>query len=489
MSSSNSTLHVAILSSPGFGHIIPVLELGKRLIASNQNIRVTIFALSSTSQAESLTIKEATTAKLNVVTLPPVDISGLVDPKAAVVTCLAVIMREIRPAFRSALHDMACPPTMLIVDTFGTESLLIGEELGIPKYVYIPSNAWFLALMTYSPTLDKEVEGEYVLRTEPLKIPGCRTVVPEEVIDPMLDRTNQQYSEYIRFSAEISLGDGILLNIWEELQPTTLAAFRDEKLLGRVTKMVPVYPVGPLTRLVQSGDMTVNKDLFDWLDKQPSESVIFVCLGSGGTLSNEQMMEMAWGLELSQQRFIWVVRPPTTKSDAAFFTAGNGVGDVSTYFPEGFLTRTSGMGFIVPLWAPQVDILSHLSVGGFFSHCGWNSTLESVKNGVPMIAWPLYAEQRMNATLLTEELGVAVRSEVPPWKKVVGREEIERMVRKIMVENDGFKIRGRAKELKRSGERALREGGSSYNALSQVVSKTVQDMKIWRMNYHANENA
>ncbi|XP_062010876.1 anthocyanidin 3-O-glucosyltransferase 5-like [Rosa rugosa] len=477
MSSSNSKLHAAILSSPGLGHIIPVLELGKRLVAADQNIAVTIFAMSPTSQAESQTIKAASTPKLNVVELPPVDISGLVDPKAAVVTCLSVMMREVRPAFRSALRDMASPPTMLIVDLFSTESLPIGDELGIPKYVYVASNAWCLALMMYSPTLDKEVEGEYVDRTEPLKLPGCRALRPEDVVDPMLDRTNQQYSEYIRFCAEIPLGDGILLNIWEELQPTTLAAFRDEKLLGGVTKMVPVYPIGPLTRSVQSGCPRVNEDLFDWLDKQPSESVIFVSLGSGGTLSYDQMTEMAWGLELSQQRFIWVVRPPTTKSDAAFFTSGNGDCDLSTFMPEGFMTRTRGVGLVVPLWAPQADILSHPSVGGFFSHCGWNSTLESVTNGVPMIAWPLYAEQRMNATLLTEELGVAVRSEVPPWKKVVGREEIERMVRKIMVEKDGFEIRGRVKELKQSGEKALREGGSSYNALFQVVNKAMQDLK------------
>ncbi|KAK9948696.1 hypothetical protein M0R45_004261 [Rubus argutus] len=94
--------------------------------------------------------------------------------------------------------------------------------------------------MTYSPTLDKEVEGEYVEQTEPLKIPGCRPVRPEYVIDPMLDRTNQQYSECIRIGVEIPLGDGILLNTWEELQPTTLASFRDETLLGGVTKMMPV---------------------------------------------------------------------------------------------------------------------------------------------------------------------------------------------------------------------------------------------------------
>ncbi|PRQ47678.1 putative hexosyltransferase [Rosa chinensis] len=82
--------------------------------------------------------------------------------------------------------------------------------------------------------------------------------------------------------------------------------------------------------------------------------------------------------------------------------------------PKGFLDRTRGIGLVIPVWAPQVDILAHRSVGGFLSHCGWSSTLESIANGVPMIAWQLYAEQRMSATLLTEELGVAVRSRKPP---------------------------------------------------------------------------
>ncbi|RCU28216.1 hypothetical protein DVA69_17590, partial [Acinetobacter baumannii] len=83
------------------------------------------------------------------------------------------------------------------------------------------------------------------------------------------------------------------------------------------------------------------------------------------------------------------------------------------------------VGLVVPLWVSQVDILSHPSIGGFWSHCGWNSSLESMTNGVPMMVWPRYAEQRMNATMLTEELGVAVRSKVLPSKKMVGREEIK----------------------------------------------------------------
>ncbi|KAK3224052.1 hypothetical protein Dsin_011077 [Dipteronia sinensis] len=332
-----------------------------------------------------------------------------------------------------------------------------------------------LALTVYLPTLDKIVKGEYVDLEDPLNIPGCMPVRPEDVFDPMLDRNDQQYFEYVRLGDEIKLSDGVLLNTWEDLQPTTLAALRDDKLLGRVIKG-PIYPIGPIVRPLGPAGSSSNQ-LFDWLDKQPTESVVFVSFGSGGTLSSEQLTELAWGLELSQQRFIWVVRPPTVKSgDGSFFTAGTGDDSdgLSSYLPEGFLTRTRKVGMVVLKWAPQIDILSHPSVGGFFSHCGWNSTLESMTNGVPMIVWPLYAEQRMNATMLTEELGVAVRSERLPTKGVVGREEIERMVRRVMAdEEEGNAIRRKVRELKLSAERASVKGGSSYNALS-VFAKQCQ---------------
>lgn len=125
----------------------------------------------------------------------------------------------------------------------------------------------------------------------------------------------------------------------------------------------------------------------------------------------------------------------------------------------------------------QVTILKHGSIGGFVSHCGWGSTLDSVTNGVPLIAWPLYAEQRMNATLLAEELGVAVRPAVLPTKKVVHREEIARMVREVIPSRDesvkSNRVRERVKEVQRSAAKALSEGGSSYVALSHVA-KTIE---------------
>ncbi|KAL5819425.1 hypothetical protein ACOSQ4_023267 [Xanthoceras sorbifolium] len=483
MQSLTTKPHAVLLSSPGAGHLIPVLELGKRLVTL-LNFDVTIFAVAShKSAAESDIIQSAMRPNLcEVIELPPPDISALVGPEAKVGTILRVIMREAKPALRSAISSLKSPPTVMIVDLFGTESLVIAEELEISKYVFIASHAWFLALSVYIPTLDKIVQGEYVDQKEPLDIPGCMPVRPEDVVDPMLDRNDQHYFEYLRSGEEIPLSDGVLVNTWKDLQPKTLAALRDDKLLGRVMK-APIYTVGPIVRSL--GPAGSKNELFDWLDKQPSESVVFVSFGSGGTLSTEQLTELALGLELSQQRFVWVVRPPTVKTgDGSFFTAGNGGDDLSSYLlPEGFLTRTHHTGMVVPKWAPQLEILSHPSVGGFFSHCGWNSTLESITNGVPMIAWPLYAEQKMNATMLAEEVGVAVRSEKLPTKGVVGREEIKCMVRRVMVEEEGNGIRNKVKEIKRSAERAWKEGGSSYNALSllakqcEIICKQRQKMK------------
>lgn len=221
----------------------------------------------------------------------------------------------------------------------------------------------------------------------------------------------------------------------------------------------------------------VKSKLIKWLDDQPNESVVYVSFGSGGTLTTQQTIELALGLELGKQRFIWVVRPPIDNNNAAclFESVGSsGTHELNNYLPDGFLDRTRDLGFIVPMWAPQSEILSHASIGVFVSHCGWNSSLESITNGVPIIAWPLYAEQDMNATMLVKNLGIAVRWDVNPQKELVKRDEIANMVRRVMVDKEGIGIKTRVSGLKASANIALREGGSSYNALSQVVKKIVE---------------
>uniref|UniRef100_A0A6N2LCK6 Anthocyanidin 3-O-glucosyltransferase n=1 Tax=Salix viminalis TaxID=40686 RepID=A0A6N2LCK6_SALVM len=173
----SSKPHVVLLASIGMGHLIPILELGKRL-STHHNFNVTIFVVASqSSAAESQILHSAMTENLcEIVELPPVH-------DAAVFTQICVIMRAIKPALRSAISGLSFRPAALIVDLFGSEAMMVADEFEMPKYVFFPSNAWFLALTIYIPTLDKVVQGEYVDQKEPLKIPGCKAST-EDVVDP-----------------------------------------------------------------------------------------------------------------------------------------------------------------------------------------------------------------------------------------------------------------------------------------------------------------
>lgn len=450
------------------GHLIPVLELAKRL-SSLHSFKITIMFVSTHADYQ----VQPSIDDVDLLEIPSADISSIVDPGAQLVTKIGVLMRETGPVVRAAISGLTAPkPTVLIFDMFATEYVSIGRDLGLPSFVYVPSSAWFLALTIRCPVLDKEVQGEYVDQTEPFHIPGCKPVRPDEVVDPMLQRTDPQYKEYLRMGVEIPLFDGVLSNTWRDLEGSTLAALSDE---GKIIR-VPVYEIGPIVRTVDVVDE--GNELLEWLDRQPAHSVMYISFGSGGTLSKEQMTELAWGLELSQQRFVWVVRPPPSTDGEASGSYFGLKGDLDNsnnmgkYLPQGFIERARARdsGLFVPQWAPQLKILSHRSVGGFLTHCGWNSILESLTMGVPMIAWPMYAEQRMNAAMLVEELEVAIRPCQLPVKKVVRREEIDKMVRRILEGDEGRCMRLKAQDLQTTAAQALNvDGGSSYKSLSKFV--------------------
>ncbi|GLU19938.1 hypothetical protein SLE2022_361580 [Rubroshorea leprosula] len=463
--------HAALLASPGMGHIIPIVELGKCMVR-HHGFCVTIFIVGDESSTALL--NSQTLDNLDIVSFPPIDVSGIVGLDASLGAKLLMIMNKSLPLLRSAIYSMKSPPEMLIVDLFGPNAFAIAEEFGMLRYIFNTSTARFLAVTIYTPIAPKEQIEEHVKEHKPLEIPGCNPLRFEDTID-VFEYGN--LLEFIQLGIAFSKADGILLNSWEGIESSTIEALRNAKLLGQAIKGT-VYPVGPLVRQVIRSDISTHP-VIDWLDGQPVESVIYVSFGSGGTMSAKQMTELAWGLELSRQRFVWVIRPPSdSDKSGTYFTIGQGSDFHLDYLPDGFVTRTRDTGMVVPMWAPQDHILNHPSVGGFLSHCGWNSTMESIINGVPMIGWPLYAEQKMNAAMLAEDVGVAIRPKQPPSEsRVVGREEIEELVREIMVDEKGRAMRKKMKELKFSAEKALNEGGSSYNSLSQVAKECMQHMK------------
>uniref|UniRef100_A0A1J3K1D3 UDP-glycosyltransferase 72E1 n=1 Tax=Noccaea caerulescens TaxID=107243 RepID=A0A1J3K1D3_NOCCA len=456
--------HAAMFASPGMGHVIPVIELGKRL-AGSHGFRITIFVLeadAASAQSQFLSSPGSDATLVDVIGLPPPDISGLVDSSTFIAVKILIMMRETVPILRSKIAEMQHKPTALIVDLLGLDAIPLGRELNMLTYAFIPSSARFLAVSIYFPTLEKDVEEEHIVKKKPLAIPGCEPVRFEDTLEPYLDPTDQMYRELVPLSSLPPTADGIIVNTWDGMESKTLKSLQDPKLMGRIARK-PVYPIGPLSRPVDPSK--TNHPVLDWLNKQPDESVLYVSFGSGGSLSAEQLTELAWGLELSQQRFVWVVRPPVDGSASSAYLSVKSGDCTPDYLPEGFVSRTQERGVVVPSWAPQAEILAHKAVGAFLTHCGWNSILECVVSGVPMIAWPLFGDQKMNATLLNEELGIAVRSRKLPWEGVIPRSEVEVLVRRIMVEEEGCEMRKKVKKLRDTAEK------SAHGSLSKVAEE------------------
>lgn len=199
--------------------------------------------------------------------------------------------------------------------------------------------------------------------------------------------------------------------------------------------MVPVVP------LVQDPDYEENNlqemEIIKWLDKKGKNSAVLVSFGSEYFLSREEMAEIADGLEKSQANFIWVVRFPNREEKI----------ELKEELPQGFVERISSMerGTVVEVWAPQARVLAHDAVGGFVSHCGWSSTMESMNFGVPVIAMPMQLDQPLNARLV-EDVGIGIEVRRKENGELV-KEEIARVIKEVMKEKNGEKVRRKAREM------------------------------------------
>ncbi|KAL2240879.1 UNVERIFIED_CONTAM: UDP-glycosyltransferase 1 [Sesamum indicum] len=199
-----------------------------------------------------------------------------------------------------------------------------------------------------------------------------------------------------------------------------------------------------------------------------------------GSFEEAHVKEIALALEHSSSRFLWSLRKPGQKGVMQLLTEYE---DFNEMLPEGFLERTEGVGKVIE-WSPQVALLSHQAVAGFVSHCGWNSTLESVCFGVPMATFPPYAEQQLNAFQLVKELGMAeairidykkdFRGENPP--EIVWAEGIEAAIRGLMAAESGSGVRQKVKEMKNKSRMTLMEGGSSYNAQNVFIEDVIRNI-------------
>ncbi|KAK7373470.1 hypothetical protein VNO80_06879 [Phaseolus coccineus] len=455
------TIHIAVVSSPGFSHLVPIIEFSKRLLKLHPNFHVTCIIPSLGSPPESSKAYLKTLpSNIHSIFLPP--ISKEQFPQELYVGLLIQLTVTLSlPSIHEALKSLSSKVrlTALVADAFAFQVLEFAKEFHALSYFYCPGSAMVLSLLLHLPKLDEEVSGEYKDLAEPIKLPGCVPLSGVDLPAPIQNRSSEAYKSFLERAKAMVIADGIIINTFLEMESGAIRALEEWG-----NRKIKLYPVGPIT---QKGSGNEADECLRWLDKQPNSSVLYVSFGSGGTLSQHQINELAWGLELSGQRFLWVLRAPNSSANAAYLEAAKE--DPLEFLPRGFLVRTKEKGMVVASWAPQVEVLGHSSVGGFLSHCGWNSTLESVQEGVPLITWPLFAEQRMNAVMLADGLKVALR---PTFNDdgIVEKEEIAKVINSLMEAEIGQGIRERMRTLRDSAANALKDG-SSKQTLSHLTSQ------------------
>ncbi|CAN6457395.1 unnamed protein product [Victoria cruziana] len=467
------TRRVVLFPTPGVGHLVSTMELAKQILHHTHNLSITIFIIRPPSSTPFFVPSSVISQYQDAVAAAALDIDFTDLPQLAVPEVegqarLFAFMDNHAPVVSDALAALQKTTTIaaFIADMFCISSTAASLELGIPTFVFFTSGATTLCLFTYLPEMDRKYERDIKELTEDLQLPGSVRPLPPAAIPAVLRTKEEHYRWFLR-NAHLYFGlDGILVNTFNELQPLAFEAWADG-LCCPGAPAPPAYAVGPMLSPGTELD-SKNHDCIKWLDRQPDSSVLFLCFGSRGAFPTDQIHEIARGLELSGQRFLWSLRVGPDPAPGTM--AGLRDADLDEVLPAGFVERTNERGMVWPKWAPQVAILSHPAVAGFVSHCGWNSTLESVWYGVPMIAWPLYAEQGMNAFELVNVLGVglAIRND-GGGGDIIRAEELERAVRSLMEGEEGRKVREKMKETKELGRKAVEEGGSSFLNMAKLV--------------------
>ncbi|CAH9077373.1 unnamed protein product [Cuscuta europaea] len=426
---------LVLVPYPFQGHMTPMLQLGHTLNSKGFSIIVAHTQFNAPDPKKH----------------PEFTFHGLADGIPA--SDLAVSGTRLKTKFmnencRAPLEDFLKEKGSLvscvIYDTAMSFVDQVAALLNLPSIVLRPYNAVFLQALLHI------LENEETI-----------SLIPESRLeDPIPEFHPVRYQDipYCHDSEEvksfiwniIKIRPSSLAMIWntvEELERTWLSRFQQHY-------NVPIFPVGPLHKIALAHKTSLIEEddsCLAWLDKQASQSVLFVGVsGSLATIGQRDFEEIAWGLADSNQPFLWAVRPGS-------------VNEKKDEIIEDFEKKVGNRGRLVK-WAPQKDVLAHGSVGGFWSHCGWNSTLESISEGMPMICKPLIADQFVNARFLVHE-----------WKVGLALEEVERSViadtvRKLMVGDERKELKQNAMEMKRKMADCLQKGGSSYKALNELTN-------------------
>nr|AGU14121.1 UDP-glycosyltransferase [Cicer arietinum] len=451
------------------GHIVSTVEFANYITKNHPEISTTILIITMphTSLVNTYTQSRASTdTNLRFIYLPTVD-PPTPDQYQSLNGFLSLLIQNHKNNIKNALLDIMITESTsesvklaaLFIDLFSTTIIDVAEELSVPCYLLFASPASFLGFMLHLPQVESiESDTEFEIPSFKNKLP--RLVLPNLALNW---KTEDGYSWFSYHGRRYRETKGIIVNTLQELEPHALQSLHND------LQLPPVYSIGPIVDHVGPVQWDPNPAQYDyimkWLDMQPLASVVFLCFGSMGSLEAKQVEQIAIGLERVGVRFLWALRePPKTRLEGPRnYTSHEDV------LPVGFLKRTAEMG-IVCGWVPQVKVLAHKAVGGFVSHCGWNSILESLWYGVPIATWPIYAEQQMNAFQMVKELGLAVEIRMDYRRGgdlVVQAEEVENGISTLM--NGSDEIRRKVKDMSEKCRVALMENGSSYTNLLSFI--------------------
>ncbi|XP_010030919.3 UDP-glycosyltransferase 91C1 [Eucalyptus grandis] len=426
-----------------FGHILPYFELAKRLASKGIHISF----ISTPRNIQRLPpVPDNLIENIKLVQIPLTSVDGLPENSEATIDLPLECTEYLRKAcdgLREALEQLLCKisPDLILFDFVQCWIPQIAAKFSVPSGYFSAYAACTLAFLGPPAELESFGRG---------KKPEDFAVTPDWF--PLTSLVSQgphlaqKMFKNLYFPDKSSLSCSqrwaATLHGCEFVAVRSCSEFEGEYLnLLRGLYRKPVLPVGLLPPLSKNKacDQATGSNwshISKWLDKQARKSVLFVGFGTEYKMPLEEIHELAYGLELSEMPFFWILRKP-----------GGLEFDSSELLPDGFLERTSERSMVSIGWAPQLAILGHPAIGGCLYHSGWSSIIESLGFGHPQITMPMVDDQGLNAKLLVEK---GVGFEVPRNEDgSFHRDAVAKSIRLVMLEDQGEGLRVKAAHIQK----------------------------------------
>ncbi|ERN20293.1 UDP-glycosyltransferase 74E2 [Amborella trichopoda] len=453
--------HVLVLPYTTQGHINPMLQFSRRL--THKGLRVTLV----TTIQNLKDMRKANPSDPDFVSIELIS-DGFDDGLPSEFTVdayLATLERVGSLTLDSLLARLSVEgsrPLCIIYDSFLPWVLDVAHAHGILGATYHTQSC---AVNTIYRHLHGKFSGKETKLELPLSLPGMPLLDSLDL--PSLIAQPEAYPAYLKLVMEqfrnMDKADFVLENSFESLE----GEFSRELAKGLPIKMIgPAVPSAYLDNRIPddkgpTAHLCKAVDCLNWLDERPFRSTVYAAFGSLVSMAVEQMEEIAWGLHASKRPFVWVVKPPPI-----YLEGGN-------LLPKGFSEATIDQGIVVP-WCPQLEVLSHTATACFLTHCGWNSTLEGLSLGVPMVAVPQWTDQPTDAKFVSDVWQVGIRAKADD-RGIVCRDEVAKCLRDVLDDDRAAQIRRNAERWRELAKEALDEGGSSDRNIDEFVAAVLEN--------------